>query len=65
MPQRAAGRRTGANIMTDFNALYAAVMAVLPPELGALAPLEWLQLCSVAVVSWLGGHAITRGDLRR
>lgn len=51
--------------MTDLNALYATVMTVLPPELGALVPLEWLQLFSVAVVTWLGGHAITRGDLRR
>ena len=26
--------------------------------------LEWAELGGVAVISWLGGHAVTRGQLR-
>ena len=37
-------------------------------ELGATLDMtgrDAVQLCGVAVVSWLGAHAITQGDMRK
>lgn len=34
-------------------------LAVAAAELAAIGPQGWVQLACIAVVSWLGAHAIT------
>jgi len=41
--------------------------AILTPLATYLDTVDWtdvVQLVSIGVVSWLGGHAVTRGELR-
>lgn len=40
------------------------LIAPLQEATATMGWLEWAQLVGVAIVSWLGGHAVTRGQLR-
>ena len=39
-----------------------ALLEPLSAAMATMSPTDWLQLGSVAVLSWLGGRAITQGD---
>ncbi len=54
-------------MLNEFERVASAVLPHLA-ELGAalnLSGRDAIQLVGAAIVSWLGAHAITQGDLRR
>ena len=53
------------DIIAAATALLQELAHTLPSELATIDAAGCLQLACIGAVSWLGAHAITRGELQR